>query len=333
MGPVPCGLRRWRGSSSNSSASPMRSSSRRTTRWAGAAVWRRLRADDGPDSVAADDRGGLWFLLARPAAHDGASADPLARFAPAHPRGGPITVADYMADCLLHPVHGYYTTRDPFGAGRFHHRPRNQPDVRRASGLCLAQAWLDQGAPAPFTLAELGPGRGTLMADMLRATGRAGLHAAAQVVLVEASPTLRAVQARTLRRQSGTWIDGVEALPDRPLFLLANEFFDALPIRQFQRARTAGSERMVGAEGGGCPSACPRPCPWPGPWPIALPRRPPGTSWKPAPSQAAVALPSARSRGTAGGALHRLWRLAVARRHAAGAAPACLRRPSRPRRG
>ena len=114
--------------------------------------------------------------------------------------GGPITVADFMADCLLHPVHGYYTTREPFGtAGDFTTAPEISQMFGEMIGLALAQAWMDQGAPSPFTLAELGPGRGTLIADMLRATrGVPGFHAAAQVALVEASPRLRAVQARTL---------------------------------------------------------------------------------------------------------------------------------------
>ncbi len=114
---------------------------------------------------------------------------------------GPISLADYMAECLLHPEHGYYTTRDPLGLRGFHHRAGNQPDVRRASGLCLAQSWLDQGAPAPFVLAELGPGRGTLMADILRATKAVpGLHRAMQVHLVEASPTLRKAAKRQALR-------------------------------------------------------------------------------------------------------------------------------------
>ncbi|NJS39942.1 MAG: class I SAM-dependent methyltransferase, partial [Rhodobacteraceae bacterium] len=85
--------------------------------------------------------------------------------------GGPITVADYMAECLLHPTHGYYTTREPFGsAGDFTTAPEISQMFGELFGLALAQAWIDQGAPAPFTLAELGPGRGTLMADILRAT-------------------------------------------------------------------------------------------------------------------------------------------------------------------
>ena len=94
---------------------------------------------------------------------------------------GPISLADYMAECLLHPEHGYYSTRDPFGAGGdFTTAPEISQMFGELIGLCLAQSWLDQGAPAPFTLAELGPGRGTLMADLLRATKAVpGFHAGA----------------------------------------------------------------------------------------------------------------------------------------------------------
>ena len=164
---------------------------------------------------------------------------------------GPMTLADYMADCLLHPVHGYYATRDPFGsAGDFTTAPEISQMFGELMGLCLAQAWLDQGAPAPFTLAELGPGRGTLMADILRATRAVpGCHAAAQVVLVEASPTLRQVQRATLKDHPVAWADEVAALPEAPLFLIANEFFDALPIRQFTRQGEGWAETVVGLTG------------------------------------------------------------------------------------
>ena len=165
--------------------------------------------------------------------------------------GGPISVADYMAECLLHPVHGYYTTRDPFGtAGDFTTAPEISQMFGEMLGLCLAQAWLDRGAPAPFTLAELGPGRGTLMADILRATRSVpGFHAAARLAMVEASPVLRQRQADTLSRAPGPvphWLDRVEDLPDAPLFLVANEFLDALPIRQFLRGPDGWRERLVG---------------------------------------------------------------------------------------
>lgn len=161
---------------------------------------------------------------------------------------GPITVADYMAECLLHPVHGYYTTRDPFGAsGDFTTAPEISQMFGELIGLALAQAWLDRGSPAPFTLAELGPGRGTLMADVLRATrGVPGFHAAAQVVLVEASPILRHRQAATLSSYAPTWVDRIEDGPEGPLFLVANEFLDALPVRQFQQGPQGWHERLVG---------------------------------------------------------------------------------------
>ena len=165
---------------------------------------------------------------------------------------GPITVADYMAECLLHPEHGYYTGRDPFGSGGdFVTAPEISQMFGELVGLCLAQAWLDQGAPAPFTLAELGPGRGTLMADILRATGSVpGFREAAQVHLVEASPALRARQRQTLAEARVTWCETADALPDQPLLAIANEFFDALPIRQFERGHDGWRERQIAVRDG-----------------------------------------------------------------------------------
>jgi SAM-dependent MidA family methyltransferase len=165
---------------------------------------------------------------------------------------GPIPVADYMAECLLHPKHGYYATRDPLGAaGDFTTAPEISQMFGECLGLCLAQAWLDQGAPGRFALAELGPGRGTLMADVLRA-GRVvpGFVAAAEVHLVEASPVLRARQAETLGHAAPSWHDRIDTLPEAPLYLLANEFFDALPIRQFVRDGAGWRERQVGLAAG-----------------------------------------------------------------------------------
>lgn len=162
--------------------------------------------------------------------------------------GGPISLADYMAECLLNPRHGYYATRDPFGAGGdFITAPEISQMFGELLGLCLAQCWLDQGCPAPFLLAEIGPGRGTLMADMLRAMAKVpGLRDAARIHLIEASKTLRGVQAHTLAGHDVTWRARIEDLPEGPLFLVANEFFDALPIRQFQRTPDGWAERQVG---------------------------------------------------------------------------------------
>jgi len=158
----------------------------------------------------------------------------------------------YMADCLLHPEHGYYATRDPFGrAGDFITAPEISQMFGEMLGLCLAQVWLDQGRPAPFVLAEAGPGRGTLMADMLRAIRAVpGMLEAARLHLVEASETLRGVQKARLAGHAVTWHDTVETLPKAPLFFVANEFFDALPIRQFERVGALWAERQVGIADG-----------------------------------------------------------------------------------
>ncbi|TRD23120.1 class I SAM-dependent methyltransferase [Palleronia caenipelagi] len=160
---------------------------------------------------------------------------------------GPLTVAEYMTTCLLHPRLGYYTTRDPLGAnGDFVTAPEISQMFGELIGLALAQSWLDRGAPSPFVLAELGPGRGTLMADLLRATkGVPGFHDAAQIHLVEASHTLRARQRDILAAYEVTWVDAVDEMPPMPLFLVANEFFDCLPIRQFLRDGDGWRERVV----------------------------------------------------------------------------------------
>ncbi|ANT60640.1 ATP synthase subunit beta [Salipiger sp. CCB-MM3] len=161
---------------------------------------------------------------------------------------GPMTVAEYMTWCLLHPQHGYYTTRDPLGAkGDFTTAPEISQMFGELLGLALAQSWLDQGRPARFVLAELGPGRGTLMADALRAMrGVPGLLDAAELHLVEASPALRAEQAARLGDHAPVWHDSLADLPEAPLFLIANEFFDALPVRQFLRDGNGWRERVVG---------------------------------------------------------------------------------------
>ncbi|SHH98512.1 class I SAM-dependent methyltransferase [Marivita hallyeonensis] len=162
---------------------------------------------------------------------------------------GPLTLAQYMTACLLHPEHGYYTTQDAFGAdGDFTTAPEISQMFGELIGLSLAQAWLERGSPDEFVLAELGPGRGTLMVDLLRATARVpGFHAAARLHLVEASPRLRALQSDVLGPFKPVWHNTIEDVPtDLPMFLVANEFFDALPIRQFQRDPKGWREVMVG---------------------------------------------------------------------------------------
>lgn len=165
---------------------------------------------------------------------------------------GPITIADYMAECLFHPSHGYYATRDPLGvAGDFTTAPEISQMFGELLGLVLAQAWLDQGRPSRFCLTELGPGRGTLMDDLLRAAKSVpGFADAAELHLVEASPTLRRVQSERLNHAKPVWHDRLEDVPEAPLFLVANEFFDALPVRQFERRAHDWGERLIGAAGG-----------------------------------------------------------------------------------
>lgn len=166
---------------------------------------------------------------------------------------GPISIADYMATCLFHPEHGYYSTRAPFGtSGDFITAPEVSQMFGELIGMTLAQTWMDQGQPARVVLAELGPGRGTLMADILRTIRAVPAFAAAcDVHLVEASERLRAEQAETLKGHTPIWHDTCETLPeDAPLFLVANEFFDALPIRQFVRDGAGWRERQVGVAGG-----------------------------------------------------------------------------------
>ena len=156
-------------------------------------------------------------------------------------RSGPMPVADYMTQCLLDPQHGYYTNVQPFGAqGDFVTAPDISQMFGELLGLCLVQSWLDQGSPSPFILAELGPGRGTLMADLLRAASRVrGFLDAAEILLVEASAAQRSVQQEALAGYQVNWTETVNDIPDGPLFLIANEFFDCMPIRQY-RSTEAG---------------------------------------------------------------------------------------------
>jgi NADH dehydrogenase [ubiquinone] 1 alpha subcomplex assembly factor 7 len=166
---------------------------------------------------------------------------------------GPISVAEYMALALGHPEHGYYRTRDPFGAaGDFVTAPEISQMFGELIGGWLAQVWADQGRPAPFVLAELGPGRGTLMRDALRVASRQqGFLAAAGLWLVETSPALRTRQAATLEGRVAGWAQDPADLPEASLFVVANEFFDALPVRQYLRVDALWRERLVTAEGNG----------------------------------------------------------------------------------
>ena len=165
---------------------------------------------------------------------------------------GPISVEDYMARALGDPVHGYYMKQDPFGvAGDFTTAPEISQMFGEMIGLCLADHWMRAGSPARFILCECGPGRGTLMADIWRATKIVpGFHVAAEIVLVETSPVLRARQIETLAALGVTpqHVTRFDEVPSGPLWLVANEFFDALPIRQFVKAPTGWHARLIGLD-------------------------------------------------------------------------------------
>jgi SAM-dependent MidA family methyltransferase len=161
---------------------------------------------------------------------------------------GPMTVADYMAACLYDPEDGYYATRPAIGgeSADFLTAPEASQMFGELIGLWCAHEWNELGRPA-FHFIELGPGRGVLMHDMLRATQRLeGFHEAANVVLVETSAPLREEQAN--RIDDADWAVKLDDAPPGPALIIGNEFLDCLPIRQFARGEDAWHEKLVGAD-------------------------------------------------------------------------------------
>jgi NADH dehydrogenase [ubiquinone] 1 alpha subcomplex assembly factor 7 len=162
-------------------------------------------------------------------------------------REGPLSVAAFMAMALHDPHSGYYARRDPLGsAGDFVTAPEISQIFGELIGLWCADLWQRIGAPDPVTLAELGPGSGALALDFLRAAATLpGFRRALQLYLVEASPVLASVQQRRLRAAEPVFVASIDDLPEGPLLLVANEFLDALPIRQLVRGRVGWGERVV----------------------------------------------------------------------------------------
>ena len=163
---------------------------------------------------------------------------------------GPMTVARYMEICLTHPEQGYYTTRDPLGAaGDFTTAPEVSQMFGELIGLFLADYWLGIGRPSPVHLIELGPGRGTLMADALRAMKIVpDLTGAVQVHFIEVSPALEEMQKKAV--PGASWPGSLDEIPPGFCFVVANEFFDCLPVRQFIKTSPGWAERMVALEDG-----------------------------------------------------------------------------------
>ena len=193
---------------------------------------------------------------------------------------GPISVADYMLRCLHDPQDGYYATRPALGAeGDFLTAPLVSQMFGELIGLWAVETWTRMGRPARFVLAEMGPGDGTLMSDMLRAARLApGFLAAAELWLIETSPPLRTAQAQRLEGSllAPHWADRLIDIPQAPLILVANELLDCLPALQILRAEQGWAERRVGLDADGelgfglVPS----------PWPDGLdPQAPPGVIW------------------------------------------------------
>lgn len=159
---------------------------------------------------------------------------------------GPMTVADFMGAALHDPNDGYYATRPQIGGddADFLTAPEASQMFGELIGLWCAHEWDVLGKPA-FNLIELGPGRGVMMQDMLRATSRIeGFHGAANIVFVEMSAPLREEQA--LRVENADWALRLEDAPPGPSLIIANEFLDCLPIRQFVRDEDGFREKLVG---------------------------------------------------------------------------------------
>ncbi len=168
---------------------------------------------------------------------------------------GPLSVAEFMRTALTARGLGYYMSGDPFGAGGdFITAPEISQVFGEIIGAWCVAVWEQLGSPSRFSLVELGPGRGTLLRDALRAACvRPAFLEAADVGLVEISPSLREKQRESLkdaRVRSLSWFDQFETQAGQPLIVVANEFFDALPIRQFVATRQGWRERCVGVAGG-----------------------------------------------------------------------------------
>jgi len=168
---------------------------------------------------------------------------------------GPMPVAEYMALCLSHPEHGYYTTRDPLGAsGDFITAPEISQMFGELIGLWMAAVWSQMGSPDNIRIIELGPGRGTLMKDAMRAVKVMPRFREALVLhLVEINPALRARQESALDPLSLPvfWHATLNDVPQGPAIVIANEFFDALPVNQAVKSSRGWHERQVGIDADG----------------------------------------------------------------------------------
>ena len=168
---------------------------------------------------------------------------------------GPISVADYMAMCLFDRDAGYYTTHEPFGKdGDFITAPEVSQMFGELVGVWCVNAWQALGSPDDFVLCEIGPGRGTLMKDLIRTAGKIapGFIAAAKIHMVEISERLTRIQQETLAKHSDAiiWEKNFSDIASGPLITIANELFDAIPSRQYVKTKGRFVERMLALDTG-----------------------------------------------------------------------------------
>ncbi|MEX0344297.1 MAG: class I SAM-dependent methyltransferase [Rhizobiaceae bacterium] len=169
---------------------------------------------------------------------------------------GPISITEYMSACLFDPQLGYYTAQEPFGrGGDFITAPEISQMFGELVAIWTAAAWQAAGSPKDFAFVEIGPGRGTLMADMLRTFRKSptGFLDHADVFMIETSPRLTGVQKAILDSENDglEWLQRFDDLPDLPAFVVANELFDAIPVRQYVKSGGVWRERVVGIDSDG----------------------------------------------------------------------------------
>lgn len=162
---------------------------------------------------------------------------------------GPMALPEYMHVCLMDPAQGYYTNQPVIGGkGDFVTAPEVSQMFGELLGIWAIRTWEALGKPDPFSLVELGPGKGTMMRDILRATAiNHDFSNAADIFLVESSDRLKQVQQKCLEKHGGArWMQSLDELPNMPAIILANEFLDVLPFSQYARVRDKWHERMIG---------------------------------------------------------------------------------------
>ena len=166
-------------------------------------------------------------------------------------KDGPMPLSEYMESCLFDRNHGFYNRQQTIGkAGSFTTAPEISQMFGELIGVWLAQMWTDQHSPNSCIIAELGPGRGTLMADIMRTASKVqGFRDAMQLMLIEKSCALKQSQQDALGAYNPVWSDNFEGFGHHPIFVVANEFFDAIPIRQFRRSGSGWREVTITLDG------------------------------------------------------------------------------------